>query len=44
MPEFKAKICTFSLHFIAFSMREMRFGEVREYGQKNDLYVEMYVF
>ena len=28
MPEFQAKIYAFSLCFIAFSMREMGFGEV----------------
>ena len=35
MPEFKTKICSFSLCFIAVFMREMGFGKVREYGQKN---------
>ena len=34
MPEITTKIYCFSLCFIAFSIREMGFGEVGEYGQK----------
>ena len=34
MPEFQTKIYTFSVCFIAFSMREMGCGEVMERGQK----------
>lgn len=34
MPDFKAKFCSFFLCFIAFSMCEMGFREVMEYGRK----------
>ena len=34
MPEFQTKFCSFSLCFMGFLMREMGFGEVKEYGRK----------